>query len=154
MRGDISTYVRIVIDEEWPAMRKGGESNAARAAAEHIVDDVIAAQSGPNANAGQQALSLSGTFMEARRLRLQDNRSGIPTLLWATLLLGGVVTLGLGYLFGIENEKFHATATGCTAAIIAIILVLIARLDYPYRGDTGIPPTDWEIAAQALPQQR
>jgi hypothetical protein len=151
LRDEIATYIRLVVNEEWPAMRKGSDSVAAGKAAGKIVDTVIGVQETSKSNVAVEALTLVGSFMDARRQRLQDNHSGIPLLLWLALLAGGLITVGLGYLFGIESLRFHAIATGCVAAMIALILVLIARLDYPYQGDSGIPPTDWEVEANALP---
>jgi hypothetical protein len=150
LRREIFDYVRIVTDDEWPAMRQGRESASASTAARAIVDTVIRVQATAPDHASSQAFDLSHAFMDARRARLQDNRSGIPLLLWVALFGGALLTLGFGYLFGIENVRFHATASACVAAMIALILVLIARLDYPYRGDTGIPPTDWQAAAQTM----
>jgi hypothetical protein len=154
LRRDITTYVRLVTDDEWPAMRAGRQSPAAARAALSIYDRTIGIQSQSNGNVASQTLSLAQALIDDRGQRLQDNRSGIPILLWVALLGGGIITIGFGYLFGIENERFHATATACVAAIIAIMLVLIARLDYPYRGDTGIPPTDWEVALHAMAAPR
>jgi len=153
LRGEIGTYLRIVVDDEWAKMRDGGESRDASDAASQIVDTVIGLQKNTfNPSVAVETLGIARTFMDARRQRLQDNSSGIPPLLWVVLLGGAAITIGFGYLFGIENLRFHATSTACTAAIIALMLALVARLDYPFRGDSGIPVTDFAVAAHALPR--
>jgi hypothetical protein len=151
LRGEIREYLNVVIDDEWPKMRSGGQSDLATRDAARIVSSVIDLQHDRSASpVTSEALSTARNFIDARRQRLQDNRSGIPWLLWVVLLGGGVITVGLGYLFGIENLRYHIMSTVCTTAIIALMLALIARLDYPYRGDSGISTTDFVAAMQSL----
>lgn len=154
LREEIATYVRLVVNEEWPAMQAGHTSATTGKAAARIVDTMITFEADAKSLVAPEALSMVSEFMTARRARLQDNSNGIPILLWLALMAGGLITIGLGYLFGIENLRFHATATGCVAALIALILVVIARLDYPYQGDSGIPPTDWKTAMDSLPLEQ
>ncbi|MBV9103411.1 MAG: DUF4239 domain-containing protein [Candidatus Eremiobacteraeota bacterium] len=150
----IVAYVNRVVQDEWPAMRRGKDDPAADAAARRLGAFAVELQRGATDNVASETLALARRIADARAQRLQDNQNGIPVVLWIALIAGAVITIGFGYLFGIENERLHALATACIAGIVAIMLVLIARLDFPYRGDTGIPPTDWQVALRSMPPPR
>jgi hypothetical protein len=82
-------------------------------------------------------------LLDARRQRLHDNETGIPGILWWTLFAFAAITIGFTYLFGLESLKIQLLMTAALSTAIALIFVLIAELDYPYRGDTGITPHSW-----------
>ncbi len=151
LKRELDDYTRLMIAVEWPAMRHGGWSPEAQ----HL-SRVITAQIGsaiPH-NAAQQnalalALNVDRTMLDARRQRLHDNATGIPLILWATLWSVAVVTLGFSYLFGMENVRIQLMMTAALTITIALMFVLIAELDYPFRGDTSISAHSWyEIQRQ------
>jgi hypothetical protein len=47
-----------------------------------------------------EGLSQLDELDEARALRLLEVREGLPPILWAVLIVGGVLTVGFTYLFG------------------------------------------------------
>ena len=68
--------------------------------------------------------------------------------MWACMLFVGIVTVGFIYLFRVESFTAHVLMTLGTAAIIGATFVLIAEMDYPFRGTSAIRPTAF-IAVRA-----
>ncbi len=141
----INEYARVVVDEEWPAMRTGGTSEAATRASLQLLTVLVRYE--PRSNAQQtlqqDAVSLVTTIVDARRDRLFDNAQGIPMILWAGMWILTFVTITTCYVFRIRNETMHAAMTIALAAVIGVTFVLIAEFDYPFRGDAQISAAPW-----------
>ena len=80
----------------------------------------------------------------ARRERLLAARQGLPPILWVVLILGGVITVGFTYLFGLNNTLVHLLMVAALALIISLSLFTVAALDYPFKGDIRIHPAPYE----------
>src|SRR5215212_6821943 len=81
---------------------------------------------------------------DARRERLLVAGEGLPTILWVVLILGGAITVGFTYLFGLENTLVHLIMVGSLALVISMSLFTVAGLDYPFKGDIRIHPAAYE----------
>jgi len=99
------SYARVVVEEEWPLMAHGRSSPRAWA----LLDELREALEGfdPHTEAEQalyqQGLHQIHDLADARRMRLVEANEGIPALLWAVLVVGGMATVGFTYLFGLES---------------------------------------------------
>jgi hypothetical protein len=80
----------------------------------------------------------------ARRERLLAAEQGLPPILWVVLILGGVITVGFTYLFGLDNTLMHLLMVVALAMIISLSLFTVAALDYPFNGDIRIHPAAYE----------
>jgi hypothetical protein len=81
---------------------------------------------------------------DARRERLLVAGQGLPPILWIVLILGGVITVGFTYLFGLENTLVHMLMVASLAMIISLSLFTVAALDYPFNGDIRVHPAAYE----------
>ena len=81
---------------------------------------------------------------DARRERLLDAGDGVPTILWAGMIVGGIITVGFTYLFGLEHTLVHTLMVAALAMIISLSLLSVAALDYPFKGDVRAHPTPFE----------
>jgi hypothetical protein len=152
LRATLRTYVDAVVTDEWPAMRAGRTSAAARGAALSTLD-IVARYQPENASQvalQQDAFALVGTLQDARRERLFDNQQGIPGFFWVGNLLLAAITVGFCFLFRVRSEIVHLVMALALSTVIATIFVLIALFDYPFRGDTQIPPTVFVQLRHAL----
>jgi hypothetical protein len=143
LRGTLTTYVNAVVLDEWPAMREGRTSITARNASLATFDIVARYQPQTAAQQAlqQDALGLVSTFADARRNRLFDNDQGIPGFFWASNVILAAITVGFCFVFRVRSEAMHLMMTLALATVIATVFVLIALFDYPFRGDSQIPPT-------------
>jgi Protein of unknown function (DUF4239) len=141
----MTTYARMMVDDEWPAMRHGGDSRAAEVMLSGAYEDVIRFQPSRPGEAVVQSAALQdfSALRDARQNRLDDNRRGIAPFEWGTLLLGSAAVIILCCLVGIANRRMHFVLVAAVAAMIAAAFVLIFELDYPFRGDVAVPVDLW-----------
>ncbi len=152
LRATLRSYVDAVVRDEWPAMRTGGTSAAARGDALATLDIVARYQptSVSEQALQQNAFGLISTFQDARRDRLFDNQQGIPAFFWIGDLLLATITVGFCFIFRVRSESVHLGMTVALSMVIATIFVLIALFDYPFRGETQIRPTVFVELQHAL----
>jgi len=156
LKSELDRYVEVMIKDEWPAMQHGAWSPEAQRLSRVMLQQI---ETFTPRTASQQAvqakmLDRGDALLDARRQRLHDNETGIPGILWWTLFAFAAITIGFTYLFGLESVKIQLLMTAALSTAIALIFVLIAELDYPYRGDTGITPHSWYQIQRQLHSDR
>jgi hypothetical protein len=149
LQRQVKEYTAEVVHVEWPLMRTGGESPSLDALLGKITGSVISFDPrNPTESALQsQALALASSIAASRQIRLFDNQQGIPMILWACIALLAVVTLMLCSVFSVRNVSMHVVMSASVGAVVAMLVVLIAEFDYPFRGDIQLPPTAWAHTA-------
>lgn len=145
-------YCQAMIMDEWPAMAREERSPVAHRLTQQIWSVIIGVQ--PR-NAGEQTvmdhtLSELTSMTEHRRIRLLQSRQRLPALLWAVLIVGGIVTIGSTCLFGIENFKLHMVQVFEISFLISLMLVAIASIDRPFRGDVHVSPEAFRYALDTM----
>ncbi|HZY98822.1 MAG TPA: hypothetical protein VFE36_04570, partial [Candidatus Baltobacteraceae bacterium] len=142
IRAACRTYVNVVVDREWPAMRRGADSPQAQLSALRVLEVVARYQPQTAAQQAlqQNALALANQTMDARRTRLFDNEEGIPMIFWAGNFFIAAITMVFCYLFRVRNRGLHVAMTVGLMCAIATLFVTTAELDYPFRGDNQLQP--------------
>jgi Protein of unknown function (DUF4239) len=138
----VRTYVRVVVEEEWPLMEQGQTSPRANALVRQLRSEFL--EFDPHTK-GEQVLYESGLTQshdadDARRSRLLEAREGIPHLLWVVLVLGGVITVTFTYLFGLRSNLAHALMVAALTLLICGILFTIGEFNNPFSGLVEIQP--------------
>jgi hypothetical protein len=116
-----------------------------------LIDDIRATPHGYEPRTGaEQDLYAEGLdqvqrLADARRMRLVQAEESIPAVLWVVLVVGGMVTVGFAYLFGLENTGAHALMVAALAGVIALVLFTIAMLDHPFSGGARIDAGAFEL---------
>lgn len=139
-------YGRAVIDEEWPAMAR---NEIPAPGAVDRMRDVWRAYETIEATVGEgarYAVSLEelDELDDARGDRLGASRRGLPGVMWAVLIVGGVLTVAFAYLFAVENAIAQGVMLASLAALVAILLILIQALDQPFQGGSRVTPAAFE----------
>jgi hypothetical protein len=145
-------YARVVVEEEWPLMGQGGGSSPqAWATLDELRGTILGLELPKGAkHRGYDQMRYSEMLEQlhdlgnARRERLLAAEQGLPPILWIVLILGGVITVGFTYLFGLENTLVHLLMVGALALIISLSLFTVAALDQPFNGDIRIHPGAYE----------
>ena len=75
---------------------------------------------------------------DARRMRLVAAEEGVPGVLWAVLIFGGIAVVSFTYLFGLENTWAHRLMVVTLAAVIGLVLFTIGSLEHPFSGGARI----------------
>jgi hypothetical protein len=149
---EVIGYARVVIDLEWPMLREGRESADALRQSEALWAAVRAYE--PN-GAREEAvyaklLDELQDVNDARRMRLLASREGIPPLVWAVLIGGGIVTVLFTYFFGLKSVRAQLMMTALYVAAIGFVLFLIAAIDYPFSGAVHIRSEAMELVVQRI----
>ena len=140
------SYAQVVVEEEWPLMAQGKVSPKAW----DLLDEMRGSIQGldPSTDAQQvlydQGLERVHDLSDARGERLLEVKEGVPGILWVVLLVGGVVTVGFTYLFGLDNTTTHMLMVAALTLVISLTLFTVAALDYPFRGDVRVGPDAFE----------
>jgi len=145
IQADVDRYIHQVIALDWPAMQRGGRSREAYDTLYRILDSIVTttARTPSQVQAQSAAMHSIQTVIDARRRRFHDNGAGIPAVLWDTMLFMAAVTVMVAFSFRLDGVRAHYTMIVALAAVIAISFVLIAELDYPFRGDMSISSRDF-----------
>jgi Protein of unknown function (DUF4239) len=134
-------YIRIVVDKEWPAQRAGRVNIEGWKPLYELNTAIAKFRSAESTGAlDAEVLHTANDLYRARRDRLVASTSKIPNVMWVITLLGGGLTVGFSFLFGVPDFRVQLLMTGLLAASLALVIVLIVAFDCPFRGDLSISP--------------
>jgi uncharacterized membrane protein YraQ (UPF0718 family) len=148
IQGLARSYARVEVLKEWPLMRDGKSSPKAY----ELLDEMRASVEALHPTKDAQTVLYDNLLQrlhelgDARRARLLEAEEGLPALLWAVLLVGGVITVGFTYLFGLRSTTVHVLMVAALALVIGLVLFTVAALDFPFKGDVRIGPDAFEQA--------
>lgn len=141
-------YADRTIELDWPMMEKEqrptGSESAARTLWKSITD--FDPKSAREQELMSQLLATRVELHNQRQDRLYETTHLIPDILWLILLYGGLATIGLCFMFGVEQAGLHQFKTAITGSFIILILVAIWELDRPFARNVHITPEPFEIA--------
>jgi Protein of unknown function (DUF4239) len=139
VRRYLRDYTQLVIDKEWPA-QQAGRTNIEGWKPLIALNAAIAKFRAPGSAAAihSEILHTANDLYRARRDRLVAAASRIPNIMWVITLLGGALTVGFSFLFGVPKFRIHLLMTGLLAASLALVIVLIVAFDCPFRGDLNV----------------
>jgi len=154
------SYAEEVIHQEWPLMEQGRAplmtQTQGTPAGWTLIDDIRANLQGfqPRSPADEQlyaeGLDQVQRLADARRMRLVAAEEGIPGVLWAVLIFGGVAAIGFTYLFGLENTWAHRLMVVTLAAVIGLVLFTIGAMEHPFSGGARIGTGAFELILERL----
>ncbi len=140
------SYAEGTVNEEWSLMREGRSSPRVEADLDELRQSVQ--RYDPHTDAQDtlyaEALSEVDDLEENREFRLVAVNEGIPYIVWVVLVVGGVLTVGFTYLFGMESVRLHAVAVAGLTILVSLILHAIGVLDYPFNSGVRVQPDAFE----------
>jgi hypothetical protein len=151
LQEDARSYAQEVVDQEWPLMEQGLGGAQSLPEGWDLIDDMRATlQEFEPSTAAEQALYAEGLdqierLNDARRMRIVAAKEGLPGVLWAVLVFGGVVTVGFTYLFGMRNSWAHRLMVMSLTAVIALVLFTIWAMEDPFSGGARLEPSAFEL---------
>ena len=149
-------YANTVESSEWALMAKHQSSPEAT----QLVYDIRASVLSYEPVTLQQqvlydhAVTDVESLASARRERLNEVQDSVPPILWAALIIGGVLTVGFTFLFGLPSSLAHCLMVLSLGALVVASLILIKEMDYPFAGVTKIQPTAFQVFLSRLPPPR
>jgi hypothetical protein len=154
LQSTLVRYTRYVIDEAWPAHRRGEVPHGGTLILNDLERVLYAFEP---ATEGQkavhaEALRAFNTLIEVRRQRLEAVGYAVPGTLWAVIVIGALVSIVASFIFSMESFWVHATMTSLLAAMIGLLVFFMLVTDLPYRGANGIGPESYELVFNDLMQ--
>ncbi len=140
LRSSLRSYVKIVMDKEWPEQQHGREPDQGWPFLESFQRTLISIepQDPRQTVATQEMLHTLNQLYAARRSRVDAALEHIPAVVWQLILLVGAITVGFTFLLSVESLWAHLIATSGLALALVLVVALIAQLDYPFRGTLSV----------------
>jgi hypothetical protein len=156
LRSHIKNYLHIVIDQEWPMQQRGKLDGQAAVVGQNEllrINQELAAfnpQTAGQTNIHAEMFRTLNELFRARRNRIQAARGHVPLVVWAIILLGTAGTIGYTYFFGPPSLTMHLAITGSVAASLALAILLIVIMDYPFRGEVSVNTESYQTIRDAI----
>jgi len=152
IRQDVRDYLNLVIQTEWPAQQSGKVELVAWLPIEklHATVASIDAKSLSQAVIEAEILRTLNELYSARRARLLAAGEGIPDTIWWIIGMGGAITVAFSFFFGMHSMRMHYAMTGVLAASMALVMVLIVALDWPFRGNVSVSAEAFQAVQQSV----
>lgn len=151
IRDALAKYVSVVIDVEWPIQRQGVTPDQGWKPLRDLATAIatIHPQNSGEAVIEAELLRTWNELYNARSARLSAVQGHIPGVIWCIIFFGAAITTGYTYLFGFENFGMHIAMTATVAATLALVIVLIIALDWPFRGEISVSPDPFIMTQQS-----
>jgi hypothetical protein len=114
VRAALVNYLKIAIDEEWPAMSLESEAHGVTQALNQLYSAALAL----NRSGTRDTADMTEVFRQidnvtaARRIRLHLATGLVPDVIWIALFMGALLTVGFTLFFGSENLLAQVSMTG------------------------------------------
>jgi hypothetical protein len=141
----ILDYTQTVINKEWAALGYRDASSEAVSAFEVIVEAAAhlnIARPG-DAAVQSQMLALLAQAHAFRETRSFQAARGLPVVIWLVLALYALVLVAFVLFAGVESLVGHLLFTVVFAVSVALVLILVRMLDYPFEGALTLSNADF-----------
>jgi hypothetical protein len=150
MRELLRNYTKAVAGPEWDRQDTDGASDTARGAITEMYRIIGNHQDNAAAN------PVSGEFLgqltvltAERNQRILDAQPRIPGLLWAGLLVGGVLIVGISGFLYLESTRGHLVLSCAVAVLLGLLLFTVFLLDHPF-GNLGVTSAPFEHSLEVF----
>jgi ABC-type branched-subunit amino acid transport system permease subunit len=149
-------YADNAVQKEWPAMLAGKPLPMDNTG---IINQLwkfagqVQRHSGNDSIAAYQMMEELRMLTEYRRIRIVQSREGLPAILWAVLIVGGVITVAAACFFGVPSFRFHVLQVAVLSFLISLVLVAIADIDRPYQGAVTVQPEGFSFSRETITGQ-
>jgi hypothetical protein len=152
------SYAEEVVHKEWPLMEQGEAPLMVQEEGTPegwvLIDDIREElqEFEPRTAADEQlyaeGLDQVQRLADARRMRLVAAEEGVPGVLWAVLIFGGIAAVSFTYLFGLQNTWAHRLMVVTLAAVIGLVLFTVGAIEHPFSGGARIGTGAFELVLE------
>lgn len=150
IRVNIRNYVEFMVKEEWPisetfSMHVKSRNSIDKIWASYYAIDLVNEKTIAWYN---QAINQLDALMNTRLSREFNSWQHLSSMTWSLLILGGIITIGFMFFFGLENFRIQILMVILLSSYLSFILYLIFSLDHLYHGPSSIKPIALEQVSQ------
>jgi hypothetical protein len=155
LQNELRGYTDYVIREAWPLQQKGKVPGGGVERMNRFQALLVSFE--PTTE-GQKLLHAEtlrayNEMIKTRRQRLDAVGTGLPTVMWAVIVLGALIGLSASFLFRVEDARLHIFEVLLLAVFIGLVIFMILSLDRPFRGDLGISVDPYQLIYDQLMRQ-
>jgi Protein of unknown function (DUF4239) len=152
LQQELREYTQNLIEEAWPLQQRGKVPVGGVERMNRLQSILVSFE--PTTESQKllhgETLAAYNKMIHARRLRLDAVNTGLPSVMWAVVLLGAFIGLSASFFFKVEDVRLHVIEVLLLAVFIGLIIFMILSLDRPFRGDLGIPPDAYQLVYDQL----
>jgi hypothetical protein len=134
----LKTYVISIAHDEWPLLARGQGSQKTEAALHNVFNEI--AKLDPSDNRASaiygEMLGKVNELVNYRRGRIEDSQEGIPAILWAIGIVGGLLTVA--YASAFTPTRYNMFMTSGIAVTLGLLFLFILTVNYPYKGEFSV----------------
>lgn len=145
-------YTHQVVEEAWPAQREGRIVDSGTRILNEFQDTLVTFEpSTPGQTAlHSETLRAYNTLVGYRRQRVDAVGAGLSQVMWMVIWIGAAISIGVAYLYKIDDPKIHAMLVALMAGFLAVVIFMIVINDRPFSGRNGIPPDSYKLILDKL----
>jgi len=152
LQRSVREYTDQVINQAWPLQQQGkvpsgGIEQMNRFQA--MLTKFEPATEGQKLLHGE-TLRAYNQLIQTRRLRLDAVGTGLPSVMWAVILIGAFISLSASFFFKVEDVRLHVIEVLLLAVFIGLVIFMILALDRPFRGNLGIRADPYQLVYDQL----
>ena len=143
-------YARVVIEEEWPAYRQGAVVDLGDTILDDFENKIMAFEPSHEVEkiAHAEVIRSLSELVGNRGYRVQSVGVALPSVLWAVVLIGAAINIGITYCFWIDNLRLHALLVIAFSSTLAMLIFLTAAMDNPFRGEFSVSPDAFQYVRE------
>jgi predicted ABC-type exoprotein transport system permease subunit len=150
-RDQLRAYATFVLNDEWKTLDEDTLEHEERPTTLAALNNVWRIyRSLPSTAVDPHTTDSLDTLSAQRAIRLHANQTAMPDVLWVTLVLGAVVTVGFGMILHMKNVHFHAAMTALLTALLTSCLWLIVLINHPFSGEVHVPTDAFQQALYVI----
>lgn len=156
-QADCLKYADNAVQKEWPAMLAEKPLPLDNTV---IINQLwkfagqVQGHSGNDSIAAYQMMEELRMLTEYRRIRIMEASEGLPAILWAVLIVGGVITVSAACFFGVPSFRFHILQVAMLSFLISLVLVAVEDIDQPYQGAVTVQPEGFSFSRETITMQQ
>lgn len=152
LQAGLGDYTKAVIDPVWPAQKQGLILDDGTVILSHFQDKLFAFEP---SNTGQTALHSEtlrafNLLIGYRRLRIDAVGGQLSGVMWAVIWFGAAISIGVAYLYNIQDPKVHFILVALMAGFLALVIFMIVINDRPFTGQNSLPPDSYQLILDKL----
>jgi hypothetical protein len=156
IRGELQAmlrdYSRYVIEEAWPAQRRGDIPEEGTERTTAFQDRLLSFQPQTRAEEILHAGTIArfSEFVDYRRQRLHSLSLGLPAALWFVVGVGAVLNTVLICLFDVHRLIVHLIIGSILPLFVALLVLLMVEMDAPFQGEVSIDSEAFQLVERSL----
>lgn len=137
-RQALRNYAVSVGRDEWPMLHHGKGSDKTEAALRTVFNEI--GKLNPTDNRASaiysEMLGKVNELVDFRLTRIEDSHEGIPAILWAIGIVGGLLTVA--YASAFTPTRYNVFMTAGIALTLGLLFLFILTVNYPYKGEFSV----------------